>query len=100
MHPKDVTGETNIVVNTDAIETAAPIQSGGIVAGIEYLVLGPPGGTVRYPPGGATYPSGFTFTGAANPNFTPAGGARVTQLYGVRLDWVTGRGKGIRPEIR
>ncbi len=100
MHPKDPTGETNIVVNTDAVETAAPIPSGSIVAGIEYLVLGAPGATVRYPPTGPFYPSGFTFTGAANANFTPAGGARVTQLYGVRLDWVTGRGKAIRPELR
>ncbi len=100
MHPKDPTGETNIVVNTDAVETAAPIQSGSIVAGIEYLVLGGTGATVRYPPGGPTYPAGFIFTGAANPNFTSAGGARVTQLYGVRLDWVTGRGKAIRPELR
>lgn len=100
MHPKDPTGETNLVINTDAVETALPIQSGSIADGIEYLVLGPPGSTVRYPPGGATYATGSTFTGGVNPNFTPNLGARVTQLYGVRLDWVTGRGKGVRPEIR
>jgi len=24
----------------------------------------------------------------------------VVQLYGVRIDWVTGRGKGVRPELQ
>ena len=99
MHPKD-TNDMHLVVNTDAVETAAPILSGSIVAGVEYLVAGTPGATVRYPPAGPTFPSGSTFTGAANPNFTPAGGARVVQLYGVRIDWVTGRGKGVRPELQ
>ncbi|MBI5799225.1 MAG: prepilin-type N-terminal cleavage/methylation domain-containing protein [Verrucomicrobia bacterium] len=105
MHPKEITGQTNLVGNTDAVETAAPIaQTGGIVSGTEYLVLGPQGSLVRYPPGGGgtNYPFGYTFRGA--PGFTnyatASGSPRVVQLYGVRLDWVTGRAKGIRPELQ
>ena len=108
MHPKDPTGQTNLVVDIDDVATAAPITAtGGIVAGVEYLVLGPLVPTlsqVRYPPGGGgtNYPSGYTFTGAAGfPNFAVvAGTPRVVQLYGVRIDWVTGRGKGVRPELQ
>ena len=107
MHPKD-TNDMNLVVDIDDVATAAPITAtGGIVAGVEYLVLGPLVPTlsqVRYPPGGGgtNYPSGYTFTGAAGfPNFAvPFGSPRVVQLYGVRIDWVTGRGKGVRPELQ
>lgn len=99
MHPKD-TNDMNIVMNTDAVETAAPILSGTIVAGMDYLVLGPTNATVRYPPAGPTYTPGLIFRGAANANFTTANGGRVTQLYGVGIDWVTGRSKGVRPEMQ
>ena len=103
MHPKDTNG-VNLVVDIDDVATAAPmLQTGGIVAGVEYLVLGPlaTAARVQYPPGGVTYLSGYTFTGtAASANFTPITGGRVVQLYGVRIDWVTGRGKGIRPELQ
>lgn len=102
MHPKDSTGQTNIVINTDAVETAQPVAVNGIVPGIEYLVLGSVGSSVRYPPAGATYPSGSTFVGTAagGTTFNNAGGGRVVQLYGLRLDWVTGRAKAIRPELQ
>lgn len=105
MHPKDSTGQTNLVMNTDAVETAQPIALNGIVAGIEYLVLGPLGSWVNYPPGGPAYSVGQTFVGLPAPpanrvNYTPSGNARVVQLYGLRLDWVTGRAKAIRPELQ
>ena len=103
MHPKDTNGN-NLVVDIDDVATAAPVlQTGGIVAGVDYLVLGATAtaARVQYPPGGVTYLSGYTFTGtAASANFTPITGGRVVQLYGVRIDWVTGRGKGIRPELQ
>jgi prepilin-type N-terminal cleavage/methylation domain-containing protein len=101
-HPKDTNGVRNIVVPTDAIETAAPVPAGGIVPNIEYLVAGAPGSTVRYPPGGTIYTAGQSFLGtlAGGTNFAPAGGSpRVVELYGVRLDPVTGRGRAIRPEL-
>jgi len=101
-HPKDSTGQTNIVVPTDAIETALPVPAGGIVPNIEYLVAGAPGSSVRYPPAGPTYLAGRTFLGtlANGTNFAPAGGSpRVVELYGVRLDLVTGRGRAVRPEL-
>ncbi len=99
MHPKD-TNEMNLVVNTDAVETAAPISSGGIVSGVEYLVAGTVGSRINYPSVGLIT-AGQTFTGTATTTYTVAAGApRVVQLYGVRIDWVTGRGKGIRPELQ
>lgn len=113
MHPKDSTGQTNIVQNTDAVETAASVPSGGIVAGMEYLVVGAPGAPfapgfanvgaaqITYPPGGLVYFSGQSFIGAGNPNYTSgANGPRVVQLYGVRIDWMTGRAKAIKPELQ
>ncbi len=102
-HPKDSTGQTNIVVDTDAIETGASVPAGGIVPNIEYLVAGTPGSSVRYPPGGPTYLAGRTFLGtlANGTNYAPAAGSpRVVELYGVRLDSVTGRGRTIRPELQ
>jgi prepilin-type N-terminal cleavage/methylation domain-containing protein len=107
MHLKETTGLTNIVVTTDAVETAAPVPSGSIVAGFEYLVIDPPGfgGTpgstsINYPPVG-TVNSGRTFVGTAgNPNFTTPGGGRVVHHYGVRIDWVTGRAKAVKPELQ
>ena len=99
MHPKD-TNEMNIVVNTDAVETAAPVPSGSIVAGVEYLVAGGVGSQISYPPVGLIT-AGQTFTGTVTTTYTVASGApRVVQLYGVRIDWVTGRGKGVRPELQ
>ncbi|NDB76815.1 MAG: hypothetical protein EB141_14435, partial [Verrucomicrobia bacterium] len=106
MHPTDATGQTNQVVNTDAVETSAPILSGGIVAGIEYLVAGQLIGGVR--PGiryaGVTYRAGQTFVGRTGfPNYTAPGGGiplgRVVHHYGVRIDWITGRPKAIKPEL-
>lgn len=106
MHPKDATGQTNTVVTTDAVETAPPaLPTGGIVPGVEYLVLGTAGSVVRYPPGGAFYATGGTFTGtniAGNPmtNYTVAAGSpRVVQHYGVRVDWISGRARVVRPEL-
>jgi prepilin-type N-terminal cleavage/methylation domain-containing protein len=107
MHPKD-TNDVNLVVDIDDVATAAPITAAdGIVAGVDYLVLGPLTPTlsqVRYPPGGGgtNYPVGYTFTGAAGfTNFAVSAGApRLVQLYGVRIDWVTGRSKGVRPEMQ
>lgn len=100
MHPKDSTGLTNIVVNTDAVETAPPIPSGGIVAGIEYLVVGSVGSQIRYPAGSTLYTAGQTFTGTAgNTTYTALGG-RVVHHYGVRIDWVTGRAKAVKPELQ
>jgi len=102
-HPKEPNGQTNIVVPTDAIETALPVPPGGIVPGIEYLVAGVPGSSVRYPPGGlgTNYPTGTTFTGtlASGTNFTPAGSPRLVEHYAVRLNSVTGRGRAVRPEL-
>ena len=101
LHPKEPNGQTNLVVNTDAVETSALVASGQIVAGIEYLVAGTPGSTVRYPPGGPVYLAGRTFVGTAgNTNYTSTGSPRVVQLYGVRVDAVTGRGRAVRPEIQ
>jgi len=102
-HPKETNGKTNIVVQTDAIETALPVPAGGIVPNIEYLVAGTPGSTVRYPPGGTIYTAGQSFLGtlANGTNFAPASGSpRVVELYAVRLDLVTGRGRTIRPELQ
>ena len=82
------------------METAAPISSGGIVSGVEYLVAGTVGSRINYPSVGLIT-AGQTFTGTATTTYTLAAGApRVVQLYGVRIDWVTGRGKGIRPELQ
>lgn len=104
LHPKDPTGETNVVITTDAVETEPPVpQAGGIVAGVEYLVTGPvgSGARVRYPPGGPIYPAGSTFLGTvASANFTPQFGARVVPFHGVRIDWVTGRARTVKPELR
>lgn len=109
MHPKDATGQTNIVTATDAVTTAPSIPSGGIAAGIEYLVVGPIGSQVRYPPAGAgstIYTVGQTFLGLTPPpanrrNFTLVSGSpRVVQLYGVRIDWSTGRAKAVKPELQ
>lgn len=106
MHPKDSTAQTNLVVNTDAVATAPGVSAvGGIIAGVTYLVLNPPGALgarVRYPPGGTLYAAGSYFTGtAASANYTALPGTppRVVQFYGVRLDWVTGRGKAVKPEL-
>ena len=99
MHPKDI-NDMNIVMNTDGVETAAPILSGSIVAGVEYLVAGSPGSQINYPPVGLLN-AGQTFIGTATTTYTVAAGTpRVVQLYGVRIDWVTGRGKGVRPELQ
>ena len=100
-HPKESTGQTNIVVPTDAIETALPVPAGGIVPNIEYLVAGAPGSSVQYPLAGPTYLAGRTFLGtlANGTNFWPTNGARLVELYGVRLDLVTGRGRAVRPEL-
>lgn len=102
-HPKDTNGVRNIVVPTDAIETAVPVPPGGIVPNVEYLVAGAPGSSVQYPPAGTNYyftGSHFTGTSTDGTNFTVAGGSpRVVELYGVRLDPVTGRGRAIRPEL-
>lgn len=99
MHPKDTNG-MNVVINTDAVETAAPVPSGGIVAGMEYLVAGTPGSRINYPTVGLR-DAGQTFTGTATTTYTVVLGApRVVQLYGLRLDWVTGRAKAIRPELQ
>lgn len=101
LHPKDASGDANVVVNTDAVETEPPVPLGGIVAGVEYLVTGPVGATVRYPPGGPTYVLGRSFTGAvAVVNYTTAGGARVIPFHGVRIDWVTGRARTVKPELQ
>lgn len=109
MHPKDATGQTNIVTATDAVTTAPSIPSGGIAGGIEYLVVGPIGSRVRYPPAGAVstiYTVGQTFIGLTPPpanrrNFTVVSGSpRVVQLYGVRIDWSTGRAKAVKPELQ
>lgn len=101
-HPKEPNGKTNIVVQTDVIETASPVPAGGIVPNIEYLVAGAPGSSVRYPSAGPTYLAGQSFLGtlANGTNYAPAGGTpRVVELYAVRLDLVTGRGRTIRPEL-
>jgi prepilin-type N-terminal cleavage/methylation domain-containing protein len=99
MHPKD-TNDMNVVINTDAVETAAPVPSGSIAVGVEYLVAGTPGGRINYPPVGFL-DVGQTFIGTATATYTATvGSPRVVQLYGVRVDWVTGRGKGVRPEIQ
>lgn len=112
IHPKESTGQTNIVQNTDAIETAAPLPAtGSIVPGIEYLVIGTPGapatpgaataGAAQVTYAGTVYASGQSFVGVTgNPNFTVgANGPRVVQHYGVRIDWMTGRAKAIKPEL-
>lgn len=103
LHPQDNSGQTNIVVNTDAVETSQVVRSGSIQAGIEYLVAGTPGARVLYPPGGGgiIYSAGQVFVGAANPNYTTLAGPppRVVQHYGVRIDWITGRPKAIKPEL-
>ncbi len=102
LHPKDPSGDVNVVVNTDAVETEPPIpQNGGIVAGVEYLVTGPVGAFVRYPPGGTIYALGRSFTGTVvSANFTPAAGARVIPFHGVRIDWITGRARTIKPDLQ
>lgn len=101
LHPKDPSGDVNLVVNTDAVETEPPVpQVGGIVAGVEYLVTGPLGARVQYPPGGAYYSNGVPFTGtSASANFTPQNSARVVPFHGVRIDWVTGRSRTVKPEL-
>lgn len=103
LHPQDSTSQTNIVVNTDAVETSPIVRSGSIQAGIEYLVAGAPGARVRYPPGGGgtIYTAGEFFVGGINPNYTTLAGPlpRVVQHYGVRIDWITGRPKAIKPEL-
>ena len=100
-HPKETNGKTNIVVQTDAIETALPVPPGGIVPNIEYLVAGAPNSVVMY--AGNNYLAGRSFMGSlgGGSNFTAVSGSpRVVELYGVRLDWVTGRGRTIRPELQ
>ena len=101
LHSKDATGQTNTVINTDAVETEPPIPpAGGIVAGVVYLVTGPVGAQVRYPVGGTFYQLGNSFTGTvASANHTVLGGARVIPFHGIRLDWVTGRAKAVKPEL-
>jgi len=100
LHPKESTGQTNIVQTTDAVETAAPIPSGGIVAGMEYLVVGTVGSQIRYPAGSTIYTAGQTFTGTAGNATYSALGGRVVQHYGVRIDWMTGRAKAVKPELQ
>jgi prepilin-type N-terminal cleavage/methylation domain-containing protein len=118
LHPKHTNG-MNIVQNTDAVETATalpPAPANSIVPGIEYLVIGTPG--LPLIPGAATsgaaqitygaparvYTSGQTFVGQAGQTSFPAAGvvngARVVQHYGVRIDWVTGRAKAVKPELQ
>ena len=98
LHPKDAaTGQTNQVVATDAVETAAPVPSGQIVAGLEYLVVGPVGSQVTYP--GGPYAAGRTFVGTATTTWTSASGARVILLQGVRIDPITGRARAFKPEL-
>ena len=109
MHPKDSTGQTNSVVSTDAVETSpslSPSPTLSIVAGIEYLVGGPPGSQIQYPfPGGVTYTAGQTFVGASPPTAARrrfqvvSGSPRVVQNYGVRIEWATGRSKAVKPEL-
>ncbi len=104
MHPKDPTGQTNMVSNTDAVATAPGVPAnGGIIPGVTYLVLGASNARVRYPAGGGNpiYPAGSYFTGTtASANYAvTAGSPRVVQFYGVRLDWVTGRAKAVKPEL-
>ncbi|NDE97299.1 MAG: type II secretion system protein [Verrucomicrobia bacterium] len=99
LHLQDSTGQTNIVVPTDAVETSQLIPSGGIVAGIEYLVAGTPGSQINYPPVGALA-AGRTFVGQSGfPSYGTVGSPRVVQHYGVRIDWITGRPKAIKPEL-
>ncbi|MEQ2007836.1 MAG: prepilin-type N-terminal cleavage/methylation domain-containing protein [Limisphaerales bacterium] len=100
LHPKDITGQTNIVTDTDAVETSPAIQSGSIVAGMEYLVVGAPGSTITYAPVGVVS-AGRTFVGTATTNYTiGAGSPRVVQHYGVRIEWSTGRAKVVKPELQ
>jgi len=100
LHRKEANGPRNIVEPTDAIEVAVSVPAGGIVPNIEYLVAGMPGSSVQY--GATTYLAGRTFRGTlASGNYAPVGGSpRVVELYGVRLDRVTGRGRAIRPQIQ
>lgn len=103
LHTKDATGKTNEPVDVDAVITAPPIAAtGGIVPGIEYYVAG--GGRVNYPTAGpvVTYNAGETFIGsvANGANFAVVSGTpRVVHLYGVRVNWITGRAKVVRPEL-
>ena len=99
LHPRDTNG-VNLVVNTDAVETSPAILTGGIVAGMEYLVIGTPGLTITYAPVG-TVTAGQTFVGVAgNPNYGAGSGGRVVQHYGVRIEWATGRAKAVKPELQ
>jgi len=99
LHPKDLTEQYNLVQDTDAVVTEAPLPAGGIVGGVEYLVLGlQTTRDARY--SGANYFQGQTFTGISGVTaFTTFGLGRVVPLHGVRLDWVTGRGKTVKPEL-
>jgi hypothetical protein len=102
---KESNGLTNLVVTTDAVETSLPVTTGQIVPGVIYLVGGPPGSQVRYPPAGTNfYSAGQTFTGLSIPAFTaiagPDGPPRVVQYYGVMVDPLTGRARSVRPEIQ
>ncbi|NBV20833.1 MAG: type II secretion system protein [Proteobacteria bacterium] len=105
MHPQDATGQTNQVVNTDEVETSPPVNSGQIVGGIEYLVAGqlsPVGVRPRIRYNGINYSAGQTFVGINGiPAYTILAGPRprVVQHYGVRIDWITGRAKAIKPEL-
>ncbi|MFA6544135.1 MAG: prepilin-type N-terminal cleavage/methylation domain-containing protein [Limisphaerales bacterium] len=102
LQAKDASGKTNAIADVDAQVTAAPVPAtGGIVNGIEYYVAG--GGRVRYPAaGGVIFNAGETFQGATASGQDYAvisGSPRVVHLYGVRLNWITGRAKAVRPEL-
>lgn len=99
LHPKDPSGDVNVVVNTDAVETEPPIPTtGGIVAGVQYLVTGQISPAARYM--GTNYAPGASFTGTTTANHTVFGSGRVVPFHGVRIDWVTGRARTVKPELQ
>ena len=102
MHPQDTNGiylvPPAVPYSPDAIETSEPIQLNGIAPGIGYQVAGAPGSTIVY--NATSYSAGQSFVGVAGQTTyaVSAGTPRVVQNYGVRIEWITGRARAVKPE--
>ena len=86
--------DTNMVLDADAVLTAAPVLDGEVIAGQMYAVSAPLGRVADY----VTYDSinyypGMLFIGTATTNYTVNGQAQVTLFSGIEINRMTGRSK-------
>ncbi len=93
-------------VAANALDTKPPILSGQVLPGVDYYVRSGTG-VIEYPPSsGIYYGDGVAnaqhFIGETNATMwgVSAGTPRVQVFEGVHINWLTGRARIVRPELR